>query len=243
MKKIALILAVVMLLACVLVACDKTQEESKGNTSNAVSDSTEESKASVEESKKDDEESKPEESKGPEYAEGTVEINRELTATSVTQGLATNELTSTRDDAWGSLTVEVEGSDPVNKLTDGVKSDNGSSTSDYFGTGTGFEVIIDLGEKVEGLADFSAVTAICESWGISVVDSVQFFVSDDGENWLPIADPILGSSLEGEQGQGEWVVYEFKTELEMGVSAQYVKFAINKGGHVWLSEVNVDVYK
>lgn len=248
MKKIALLLAMVMILVCVLVSCNGTTEESKGDTSKEVSTTdtskeTEESKAPVENSQ--DESEEPEESKGPEYAEGTTEIDRTLTPTSVTVGLETNDLVSDRGEAdkWANLRPEVDGA-LVNKLTNGIKSNDGNDQTDFFGTaGESIEIIIDLGEVVDGLADFSLWSATNSEWGISVIDGVQFFVSDDGENWLPIADEVLSTDLEAAEVNGNWNLYEFKVELEKGVSAQYVKCFVNKVGHKWISEFNVDVYK
>ena len=231
MKKIALILAVVLMLSLVLVSCYNGTEESKA-TSDVVSTDT-----SVEESKEEStevsEEVSEEESKGPVYAEGTTDIDRTLTATVVTQGLTYNELTSTRTDGWATA----EG-----KLTDGTTDPNGASSVYFFGTGAPIDVIIDLGEKVEGLADFS-IYAVHGDYGISPISSVQYFVSDDGENWLPVAPAVLAEDCEEVGTTNLWVAYDYKLELEKGVSGQYVKFSITPANHVWLAEVSAVVYK
>ena len=235
MKKIALILALVLALSLVLVSCGGTEESKAPATSDAVSTETSKEVSTEASEEESDEEVSEEESTGPVYAEGTTEIDRTLTATVVTEGLAYNEITSTRGegDAWAVLGT---------KLTDGIVKCDGGDATVFFGTSGGYDVIIDLGEKVEGLADFSA--SMCYgAWGISVVDSVQYFVSDDGENWLPVAAAVMGAEQTPLEENGDWKLVDFKVELEKGVSAQYVKFSITSGGHVWLGEVSAVVYK
>jgi hypothetical protein len=233
MKRIALILAVVLMLSFVLVACDNTEESKAPATSDVVS--TETSKEVSEEvSEEESEEVSEEESKGPVYAEGTTEIDRTLTATVVTNGCTYNELTSERTDGWATA----EG-----KLTDGQTSTSGDDQTVFFGRNTAYDVIVDLGEKVDGLADFSVWSASRSEWGISPLDSVQYFVSDDGENWLPVAPAVVASEADSVEGQSGWFIHEYKLELQKGVSAQYVKFSLNKGGHIWLAEVSAVVYK
>ena len=233
MKRIALILAVVLMLSFVLVACDNTEESKAPATSDVVS--TETSKEVSEEvSEEESEEVSEEESKGPVYAEGTTDIDRTLTATVVTNGCTYNELTSERTDDWGVVGT---------KLTDGATSTSGDDKTVFFGRNTAYDVIVDLGEKVDGLADFSVWSASRSEWGISPLDSVQYFVSDDGENWLPVAPAVVASEADSVEGQSGWFIHEYKLELEKGVSAQYVKFSLNKGGHIWLAEVSAVVYK
>ena len=233
MKRIALILAVVLMLSFVLVACDNTEESKAPATSDVVS--TETSKEVSEEvSEEESEEVSEEESKGPVYAEGTTEIDRTLTATVVTNGCTYNELTSERNDGWATA----EG-----KLTDGQTSTSGDDQTVFFGRNTAYDVIVDLGEKVDGLADFSVWSASRSEWGISPLDSVQYFVSDDGENWLPVAPAVVASEADSVEGQSGWFIHEYKLELEKGVSAQYIKYSISKGGHIWLGEVSAVVYK
>ena len=236
MKKIALILAVVLMFSLVLVSCDNGTEESKAtsdvvSTDTSAETSTEESE---EESTEVSEEVSEEESKGPVYAEGTTDIDRTLTATVVTNGCTYNELTSERNDGWATA----EG-----KLTDGVTSTSGDDQAVFFGRNTAYDVIVDLGEKVDGLADFSVWSASRSEWGIGPLDSVQYFVSDDGENWLPVAPAVVASDADSVEGQNGWFLHEYKLELEKGVSAQYVKFSLNRGGHIWLAEVSAVVYK
>ena len=238
MKKIALVLAVVLMLSLVLVSCGGTEESKAPATSDVVSTDTsveESTEVSEEESTEvSDEEVSEEESKGPVYAEGTTEIDRTLTATVVTNGCTYNELTSERTDGWATA----EG-----KLTDGVTSTSGDDQTVFFGRNTAYDVIVDLGEKVDGLADFSVWSASRSGWGISPLDSVQYFVSDDGENWLPVAPAVVASESDSVEGQNDWFIHEYKLELEKGVSGQYIKFSLSKGGHIWLAEVSAVVYK
>jgi predicted small secreted protein len=233
MKKIALILAVVLMLSLVLVACDNGTEESKA-TSDVVSTETS-VEESTEVSEEESEEVSEEESKGPVYAEGTTEIDRTLTATVVTQGLTHNELTSTRGEGDGWAVVG-------DKLTNGITSTSGGDATVFFGTAAPVDVIIDLGEKVEGLADFYVHT-VHGDWGISAISSVQYYVSDDGENWLPVAPAVLAEDCTALDTVDNWVAFDYKLELEKGVSAQYVKFSITPANHVWLGEVAAVVYK
>jgi len=237
MKKIALILAVVLMFSLVLVSCDNGTEESKAtsdvvSTDTSAETSTEESE---EESTEVSEEVSEEESKAPVYAEGTTDIDRTLTATVVTQGLTHNELTSTRGEGDGWAPVG-------DKLTNGITGPNGGDSTVFFGTASAIDVIIDLGEKVEGLADFS-IYAVHGDYGISPISSVQYFVSDDGENWLPVAPAVLAEDCEEVETTGNWVAFDYKVELEKGVSGQYVKFSITPANHVWLAEVAAVVYK
>ena len=171
---------------------------------------------------------------GPIYAEGTVQIDRTLTPKVITKGLSTNEIKSTRGDTdlWAQLN---------NKLTDGRISSDGSDSSIFFGTGEEINVIIDLGKRINGIADFS-IHAAHGHYGINPIASVQYFISDDGENWFPVAPPVLAEDCSSVSTNGNWIIYDYKIELNLGVSGQYIKYVVSPSNHVWIGEVSAVIY-
>lgn len=171
---------------------------------------------------------------GPIYAEGTVKVDRTLKPSTITKGLSTNEIKSTRGetDIWASLD---------NKLTDGKISSDGGDSSVFFGTGEEISIIIDLGNKIDGIADF-AIHAAHGHYGINPIASVQYFISDDGENWLPVAPPVLAEDCTPISSYGNWIIYDYKIELNLGVSAQFIKYVISPSNHIWIGEVSAITY-
>lgn len=153
--------------------------------------------------------------------------------TLVSEGKKYTGTISTRGDKWD---------DDGQKLTDGKILDaNGNSTL-YFGTGAdSFDVIIDLGEKIDNIYEFDVYNAF-GTWGISKMEAVTFYVSDDGRNWTQAGDTVESYKLDVKETIGEWQLYEFRTVTREAVSGRYVKAALENSGWLWISEICVYTY-
>ena len=105
--------------------------------------------------------------------------------------------------------------------------------------GQTYDVIVDLGEKTEGLSEFSVNAHQQSSWGIKVPSMITVFVSDDGTSWKPVgmatASPaILEDFLPG--------AHTLTVKASQTVSGRYVKYALTPAGQfVFISEVTAEV--
>ena len=110
-------------------------------------------------------------------------------------------------------------------LTDGIK--HGGSVGGGFGVNNKYaEVVLDLGEVRNDLYKFSA-DLIGGDWGIAQPNGIKVAVSDDGTNFKYV-------------GEAKTVADNFFTVSAANlVSGRYVKFYLDAGSHVWLSEIEV----
>ncbi len=105
---------------------------------------------------------------------------------------------------------------------------NEASDKDNF-DGTLGEIVLDFGAK-EDFTSFRTHIWGTASSGIGEMSKVEFFVSDDNQNWTSV-----GAVTDGLTGDGVWV------ELEKAASGRYVKYAYtmseaNKGVYMFVSE-------
>ncbi len=153
--------------------------------------------------------------------------------TLVSEGKPYTGAISTRGDSWD---------DNGKKLTDGNIPDANGNSTNYFGTGAdSFDVIIDLGEKVDNIYEFDVYNAF-GTWGISKMEAVTFYVSDDGKNWTQAGDKIESYTLDVKETSGDWMLYEFKVVTREAASGRYVKAALENSGWLWISEICVYTY-
>ena len=222
MKKIALLLALVLVASCfVLAACNKDEESSAVDSKAAESSKTEES--SADESSAD--ESSEDTSKDPVSVEGT----------NVAQGKTP-------------VGLKVNGDNPAYSadLTDGVAAETTEYNNSWFGflanansdknntvDGVG-EVVLDLGSKVENMTVARAHLWPCNTSGIGLPGSVSFSVSDDGKTFTKVGDLTLPTG-----DAPAWADLALEN-----VSGRYVKFSftVKTGNGVWMFLNEVEVY-
>ena len=246
MKKIAFILALVMVFAVALVACDETPAESTPAESTPVENES----TPVENESTPDEESVPaestldesvpeEESQAPAAEVGElVSVGKTYTATEqFRQGGA--------DVGWGwdaNAPVAYPDEEGVS-LTDGVKEP--TEEDDYAAAiwaGYSYLVpsyagahvfVIDLGE-VTSLAQVSVWygTEVLSN-GIGCKNStITVRISEDGENWTDV-----GSVATGSEDELTLKVKEFK--VNFSGSGRYVEISVARDGWAFLSELEV----
>ena len=237
MKKIALILALVLVFACALVACDTTEETNStpADESSVVENNSEEienteSSAPEEESEPVDE-STPAEESAP-VGDGSV-ISEGKSYTYTESGL----YYITWDESWA------VSKNAATALTDGVTL----GESIYYGdpTLTGWQgdapvITIDLesASTVSGIKYY----AYAGMDGIAAPAAVKVEVSTDGTNWTELTCTLT----EGEKtvSNVNWAADGYITEYTLTASAaaegQYVKVSFTKEGtFVFLTEIQV----
>ncbi len=153
--------------------------------------------------------------------------------TLVSEGKAYTGPTNTRGDLWD---------DDGTKLTDGEIATCDGNTSAYFGAqNNGAEIIIDLGEITQNLSEFDIYDTF-GNWGITSLESVTYYVSDDGVDWTRAGDTVYAYMLEFESTYGGWSRYDFRCVPKAPMSGRYVKAVIENGGWMWISEFCVYTY-
>ena len=235
MKKIALILAVVLMLSFALVACDNTEESKAPATSETVSTDT-----SVEESTEVSEEVSEEESQEP-----VIEPAEVGEVISVGKTYTLSNLFRQSPETWGwdeNCDVAYPDEDGVT-LTDGVKlpteevySDavwagfNGNGTPDFAENGYSW-IRLDLGEKKDiSLIELTVGTSKLGS-GIGAANfTVEFLVSEDGETWTSLGTEVAVDSTD---------VITTDIAKATNVSAQYVEVHLVRSGWMFVSELTV----
>ena len=243
MKKLSLMLAFVLVFACVLVACgDETETSSTPATESSVA-ATESSTAATESSEAATESS--EAATESSVAEESTEASTEAPAAG-TENLAAGK-TYTLSALFRQGSVGYDPEAPVSypdedgkTLTDGILPADDAKFSapewvgfngqdpEYIGYHT---ITLDLGEKKD-LAKYvfkygtSALTA-----GIVSPATIEIFVSDDGETW--------GDRIGGDVPTDDISTVNGVYELAAGASGRYVQFRFTSAGWAFISEVEV----
>ena len=102
-------------------------------------------------------------------------------------------------------------------------------------------IIIDLGEIMEGISEFSVSNTFGE-WGITNIESVTYYVSEDGKKWTQAGETAHCYQQVPEASLDSWLLYSFRVSLKEPVSGRYVKAAIENSGYIWMSEIAVYTY-
>ncbi|MDD2268849.1 MAG: hypothetical protein PHY15_04760 [Eubacteriales bacterium] len=130
------------------------------------------------------------------------------------------------------------------RLTNGEKApgpDGGASASEraYVGgqNATEAEYVIDLGSVVEGIKKLDMDLYDNSGWGISAPTSVEYFISDDNENFTSLG--VVEAANVIKTSSGTWNRYDMTLDLDAEKSARYVKVNVKVGSHVWSSEIEV----
>ena len=247
MKKIAFILALVMVFAVALVACDETPAESNPAESTPAESTPAES--TPVESTPDEEsvpaESTPDESTPDEESQAPAAEVGELVSVGKTYTATQQFRQGGADVGWGwdeNAPVAYPDEEGVS-LTDGVKEpteeDDYSAAiwagysylvPDYAGAHV---FVIDLGEAMS-LAQVSVWygTEVLSN-GIGCKNStISVRISEDGENWTEV-----GSVATGAEDELTLKVKEFK--VNFSGSGRYVEISVARDGWAFLSELEV----
>ncbi len=134
------------------------------------------------------------------------------------------------------------------ELTDGTLGDavntNSPTWAGFNGlavdSGETYDIIVDLGEKISGLRNFTVNAHQQHSWGITVPSKITVYVSDDGKTWKEVATATVpAETLESIYPAG---VNILATAAE-DVSARYIKYSLTpSGAFVFVSEVTAEVH-
>ena len=133
------------------------------------------------------------------------------------------------------------------ELTDGLLGD---ATNTYAPTWAGYseiaaaggtlEVIVDLGESMSGLRNFTVNAHHQPSWGIVLPTKITVYVSDDGNTWKEVA--VATVPEESLKSIYPAAVNILATASE-DVSARYVKYVLTPTGEfIFISEVTAEVH-
>ena len=261
MKKLSLLLAFVIVISCVLVACgDETETSSTPATESSVAAdasseaateesseaATEESsEAATESSEATEESSEAEESSEPEES-SKVEIG-ELGEV-ISTGKSYTTTAPNRNDSFDDDGV---------RLTNGVKNPADPGTTESAGwnspdktIGNTVEVIVDLGEAKESNA--YAVYLAGGNWGIGIPNdfdatSLEVFASDSADGEFVSVASAASSDMVLVTGSGvaddTWSTFSLTAGAAETVNARYIKFVITVlpigNSFVWMNEVEV----
>ena len=240
MKRIALILAVVLMLSFVLVACDNTEESKAPATSDVVSTET-----SKEVSEEVSEEESTEVSEDVSEEESVIEPAEVGEVISVGKTYTLSNLFRQSPETWGwdeNCDIAYPDEEGVS-LTDGVKLPteevytdaawagfNGNGTPDFAENGYSW-IRLDLGEKKDiSLIELTVGTSKLGS-GIGAANfTVEFLVSEDGETWTSLGTEVAVDSTD---------VITTDIAKATNVSAQYVEVHLVRSGWMFVSELTV----
>lgn len=135
--------------------------------------------------------------------------------------------------------------DKASYLTDGVFAANsytGESDKKYY---AGFnnivklEIVLDLGSEYTNIADIGVSMCINKSYGISIVGSVEFFVSGQDDNYT------LVGSLKAPTTQPDSGLFDYTLKLQGTIKASKIKVVLKSplSSWVFLDEVYAYSYE
>lgn len=220
MRKIAALLLTILLPFALFVSCTSTGESSAPEDSIPA------------------EKSKQESSSSPESGESSEEDDEPLDRTIDRSGKRVLVSEGCKYTGIGSQHGQYP--DDGVRLTDGKF---GGDVGSGYGTQRG-EFVIDLGEKINGIADFNVMSSVQPDWGIVGPDTAVYSVSKDRKNWTEVGS-VTGDKVTSEEGWGGWTHYYFPLELAQSVSARYVKIVLTGSGmnFAWMHELAVYTYE
>ncbi|MBQ1206790.1 MAG: discoidin domain-containing protein [Clostridia bacterium] len=232
MKKLSLMLAFVLVFACVLVACTDETETSSTPEAESSAAATESSEAAKEESSEAaTEESSEADVSAPEAGTENLALNKPYTHSVLfrqgSAGYDPNAPISYPDEGEKSLTDGIYAADDA--LYSAVEWVGfNSNDPDYEGY---HWITVDLGEKKD-LAKYvfnygtTALTA-----GLAAPFTIEIYVSDDSSTW--------GDAIAGDVPEDDTSCANGKTVLEAAASGRYVQFRFTSSGWAHISEVEV----
>jgi hypothetical protein len=250
MKKLSLMLAFVLVFACVLVACGEETETSSTPATESSVAATESSVAVTESSEAEESseaaESSEEESSEPEEESSKVEIGD--LGDVISAGKSYTTTAPNRNDDFDDDGV---------RLTNGNKNVENPGTTESAGwnspdktVGNKVEIVVDLGEAMDSKA--YAVYLSGGNWGIGIPNefdatSLEVYSSDsaDGEFTLVASAPAADMVLVSGTGVADntWSNFSLTAGAAETVNARYIKFVITVqpigNAFVWMDEVEV----
>ena len=251
MKKIAFILALVMVFAVALVACDETPAES----SNPATESTP-AESTPAESTPDEEsvpaestpaESEPEEESAPEYVKNPDAVSTEgnNVAAGKTYEISEQFRMGGQDVNWGwDENAAISYPDENYELTDGYVPTNDDAYSAAcwmaFHNNTpaqaerGYATVkMDLGEIYE-LSTIVLTSLKDTDAGITCPYKIEYLVSEDGENWYSATVLDITADLDGLADKSAHTL-----TAEVDVTARYLEIRLTSYGWAFLGELEV----
>lgn len=243
MKKLTGFIALVLLLSVslfLLGSCGGGGNESKATSQTSTADSKAESVAtSAEESEEESVEESAEESKVDIF---TYDIDRTKTKTNVALNKTYTFEAGTPDSYYPD--------EESKTLTDGVIGEEVAYTNAVW---VGVQdasptIVIDLGEVVEGIADFDVHMLYQPQPTIKVPLNLVAYVSEDGVTYyetgaLTLSEEEIAGVEITETTPDPFASFAMTLELEKGVKAQYVKFEIEKENWLFMSEFEISTYE
>ena len=244
MKKIALILAVLLMLSFALLACDNTEQSKAPATSDTVSTDTS-AEESTEVSEEESTEVSEDVSEDVSEEESVIEPAEVGEVISVGKTYTLSNLFRQSPETWGwdeNCDIAYPDEEGVS-LTDGVKLPaeesyqdavwagfNGNGTPDFAENGYSW-IRLDLGEKKDiSLIELTVGTSKLGS-GIGAANfTVEFLVSEDGETWTSLGTEVAVDSTD---------VITTDIAKATNVSAQYVEVHLVRSGWMFVSELTV----
>ena len=247
MKKLAFILALVMVFTLAFAACGSDEESSVagGDASNTESVADQSADTSAETSETSDEASDEE---STETSEEDVSIPEELNNIAAGKSYTTSELyrQGGADVNWAyDPSAEIAYPDTDNcELTDGVLpeivTEEGEHYRDEAWIGLHYGVpeystlgyayvTLDLEEATTFYGANVYVGTNLVGGGVGLPSGVSVYVSDDGESWT-----LYGEAVPSDASTNVCCV-----EFEGVAEAQYVQFRLTAGGWIFVSEVEV----
>ena len=245
MKKIALILAFVLVFALSLVACDETPAES----SNPATESTPAESTPVDESTPAEstpvDESEPADESAPEYVKNPDAVSTEGNNVAAGKTYEISEQFRMSTETWGwDETFPVSYPDENYELTDGYvpTNDDAYSAACWMAfhnntpaqTERGYATVkMDLGEIYE-LSTIVLTSLKDTASGITCPYKIEYLVSEDGENWYSATVLDITADLEGLADNAAHTL-----TAEVDVTARYLEIRLTSYGWAFLGELEV----
>lgn len=107
-------------------------------------------------------------------------------------------------------------------------------------SGNTYDIIVDLGETMDGLGKFTVNAHQQHSWGIKVPCEIEVFVSENGATWTHAATATVPTEITESLYPGG---HTFTATAENAVSGRYIKYALTPVSQfVFISEVTAEVH-
>jgi hypothetical protein len=154
----------------------------------------------------------------------TGEVNRKLALNNLSKGKS-YKCSSPAHDSYP---------DKANYLTDGVFASSyyGSDSDKQYYAGFNnigrLDIVLDLGAEYTNIAELGVSMCINKSYGISVVGTVEFYVSGTDDNYT------LVGSLKASKALPDAGLYDFTLNLQGTIKATKIKFVLKSPLSSWI---------